>query len=172
MGMRNDADAAYQIAEWQEQAGLKLPSDAAADLLRQISDACYELIKAIEHEPDKTIEVVVTGTEGDLSNLSEHAFHAIKVIERELSGIRGGGGQWHRMASVDDRIGMGGSIYDAIDTEYGWPDLPLTAKLFNLCKRLERVWEQEWELEEMDRKHQEAIEQAKQKYQEENEQAI
>jgi hypothetical protein len=59
MGMRNDADAAYQIAEWQEQAGIELPSDEAAGLLRQISDACYELIKAIEHEPDKTAVVVV-----------------------------------------------------------------------------------------------------------------
>jgi hypothetical protein len=173
MGMLNDGIAAFQIAEWQEKAGIKLPSDAAAGLLRQISEACYELIKAIEHEPDKTVVVVMRldHYEGNLSRLSEYAFDAIKKIERELSGIRGGGGEWHPMASVDPRVGVGGTVRDAIDPCI-WPDLPLTSKVLKLCKHLERVWEQERELEDMDRKHQEAIEQAKQKYLKENERAI
>jgi hypothetical protein len=40
----------FEIAKWQEHAGLNLPSARSADLLRQMSDKAFELIKVIELE--------------------------------------------------------------------------------------------------------------------------
>jgi hypothetical protein len=44
MGMMGD----YEIAQWQQAAGIKLPSARAAELLEQMSDNAFELIKLIE----------------------------------------------------------------------------------------------------------------------------
>jgi len=68
----------FKIKCWQEQAGIKPARGAEADLLRQISDKAFELIKVFGDEP-----------------ISNTAFELIKVIQLEKSGIRDGNGFWY-----------------------------------------------------------------------------
>ena len=67
------------IKGWQKQAGIKPASAEYAELLRQISETAFELIKDFHSD----------------SRIPAAAYELIKVIELERSGIRDGDGYWH-----------------------------------------------------------------------------
>jgi hypothetical protein len=69
----------WKIKSWQKQAGIEPATGAEAELLRQISETAFELIKDFH----------------DDCRIPSAAYELIKVIELERSGIRDGDGYWH-----------------------------------------------------------------------------